>query len=735
MKRLSTLFAAITLLLASGCSKYDDSSLWNSVTSLEERVYQLEQLCNQMNTNISSLQTIVTALQTNDCITGITPVTEKGKEIGYTITFTQSSPITIYHGKEGEKGETGATGQNGHTPVIGAKQDTDGFYYWTLDGEWLTDGDNKIKAQGDAGPEGEPGITPQLKIENNYWEVSYDNGRSWTQLGKATGESSDSIFKHIDYTTSSDYVVFELFDGTTLQLPKISELTIDLGVNSLAFQIDETQTVSYLIKGGSADNVVIKAELLNDDGGYTLHTVPESATYGKIEISAKIPTVNRVIISVSDGSHTIMTAIDVSIAPMTAIDVSIAPSFDGKTVTVAEPGTLEELLHEYDLSTIAELTIIGSLNSDDLYALAELPNLSVLDMENVNMETLYGIPFNFYFQKLTSIVLPRTLKEIGDEFSGCSGLTDITIPSSVTKIGDSAFSGCSGLTGSLTIPSSVTAIGDEAFWGCSGLTNATIPSDITKVWDNAFAGCSGLTDITIPSSVTAIGDSAFSACSSLTSITIPNGVTAIGDLAFYNCSGLTGITIPNGVTAIGYGAFADCSGLTSITIPSSVTAIGNSAFSGCSGLTGSLTIPNGVTAIGDRTFYGCSGLTDITIPSSVTAIGNSAFSDCSGLTDITIPNGVTAIGDWAFSWCSGLTGSLTIPSSVTAIGDHAFSNCSSIKQVYCKATTPPLLINCYSLPWGIVIYVPTGCIDAYWSKWKNKLGNNTQLIETEFNEL
>ena len=271
MKRLSALFAAITLLLASGCSQYDDSGLWNSVTSLEERVYQLEQLCNQMNTNISSLQTIVTVLQTNDCITGITPVTEKGKEIGYTITFTQSSPITIYHGKEGEKGETGATGQNGHTPVIGAKQDTDGFYYWTLDGEWLTDGDNKIKAQGDAGPEGEPGITPQLKIENNYWEVSYDNGRSWTQLGKATGESSDSIFKHIDYTTSSDYVVFELFDGTTLQLPKISELAIDLGVNSLAFQIDETQTVSYLIKGGSADNV-IKAELLNDDGGYTLHT-------------------------------------------------------------------------------------------------------------------------------------------------------------------------------------------------------------------------------------------------------------------------------------------------------------------------------------------------------------------------------------------------------------------------------------------------------------------------------
>ena len=729
MKRLSTLFAAITLLLASGCSKYDDSSLWNSVTSLEERVYQLEQLCNQMNTNISSLQTIVTALQTNDCITGITPVTEKGKEIGYTITFTQSSPITIYHGKEGEKGETGATGQNGHTPVIGAKQDTDGFYYWTLDGEWLTDGDNKIKAQGDAGPEGEPGITPQLKIENNYWEVSYDNGRSWTQLGKATGESSDSIFKRIDYTTSSDYVVFELFDGTTLQLPKISELAIDLGVNSLAFQIDETQTVSYLIKGGSADNV-IKAELLNDDGGYTLRTVPESATRGKIEISAKIPTDNRVIISVSDGSHTIMTA----------IDVSIAPSFDGKTVTVAAPGTLMNVLisSEYDLSTITELTIIGSLNSSDRYALLGFPNLSVLDMENANMEreTLYeDFFYNFYggnFDKLTTIVLPKTLKEIGDDaFSGCSSLTNITIPSSVTTIGWQAFSCCSSLT-NVTIPNGVTTIRRGTFIGCSSLTDITIPGSVTTIGDYAFSGCSSLTNITIPSSVTAIGDYAFSRCSSLTDITIPGSVTAIGEWAFYSCSSLTDITIPGSVTAIGEWAFYSCSSLTNVTIQSGVTAIGDSAFYNCTGLA-NVTIPSSVTAIGDSAFSGCSSLTNVTIPNGVTTIGDSAFSGCSSLTNVTIPNGVTTIGDSAFSGCSALT-DITISSSVTAIGEWAFQG-TDIQQVYCKATTPPL-INSNSFPDGIVIYVPTGCADAYRTApgWSGTTTFN-EIIETEFNEL
>lgn len=95
MKPIIYIFAAMALLLVSSCSKYDDSALTGRVDDLENRVAQLEQLCKQMNTNISSLQTIVTALQTNDCITGITPVTEKGKEIGYTISFTKNSPITI----------------------------------------------------------------------------------------------------------------------------------------------------------------------------------------------------------------------------------------------------------------------------------------------------------------------------------------------------------------------------------------------------------------------------------------------------------------------------------------------------------------------------------------------------------------------------------------------------------------------------------------------------------------
>ncbi|MCM1093363.1 MAG: leucine-rich repeat domain-containing protein [Lachnospiraceae bacterium] len=322
---------------------------------------------------------------------------------------------------------------------------------------------------------------------------------------------------------------------------------------------------------------------------------------------------------------------------------------------------------------------------------------------------------------LTSVTIPNSVTSIGYcAFEYCTSLTNVTIPNSVTAIESRAFGNCGGLA-SVTIPNSVTSIGDSAFGHCRGLTSVTIPNSVTEIGNYAFWGCSGLTNVTIPNSVTSIGNSAFSGCKGLTSVTIPSSVTAIGNFAFGNCSGLTEINvdvenpnyvsesgilyskdkttlitclqskkgeivIPNSVTSIGSSAFWGCSGLTSVTIPSSVTAIGNSAFANCSGLT-SVTIPSSVTSIGNSAFGNCSGLTSVTIPNSVTSIGIDAFRDCRDLTSVTIPNSVTSIGDMAFYGCRGLT-SVTIPNSVTSIGASAFIDCSGLTEINVDAANP-----------------------------------------------
>ena len=316
-----------------------------------------------------------------------------------------------------------------------------------------------------------------------------------------------------------------------------------------------------------------------------------------------------------------------------------------------------------------------------------------------------------------SYAIPDSVANIGDAFEGCS-LTSVTIPNSVTSIGEDAFDGCPGLT-SVTIPNSVTSLGYESFAFCYGLTNVTIGNSVTNIGDNAFEG-SVLTSVTIPNSVTSIGGFAFASSSGLTSVTIGDSVTNIGEEAFEECSRLTNIAvnavnpyyassdgalfdkslntliqvpgglagsyaIPGSVTSIGVRAFVGCSVLTSVTIPDSVTSIGDYAFADCYILT-SVTIGNSVTSIGEGAFEDCYVLTSATIPDSVTSIGDYAFFDCSGLTNITIPNSVTNIGQSAFVFCDGLT-SVTIPDSVASIGDQAFAS-AGLTNIAVNAANP-----------------------------------------------
>ena len=303
---------------------------------------------------------------------------------------------------------------------------------------------------------------------------------------------------------------------------------------------------------------------------------------------------------------------------------------------------------------------------------------------------------------------------IGDgAFIGCSGLTSIDIPNSVTVIDSYAF-GYSGLT-SIYIPNSVTTIGWLAFIGCTSLTGFTVDSanDYYKAVSGVLFNKEGTELIcypigktansySIPYGVTTIGDYAFDGCSGLTSVDIPNSVTTISDYAFRNCSGLTSAYIPNSVTTIGYGAFFNCTSLTGFAVDSA-----NDYYKAVSGVlfnkegtelicypigktANSYSIPNGVTTIGDLAFNGCNGLTSIDIPNSVTTIGNQAFGFCDGLTSVTIPNSVTTIGDYAFYVCNNLT-------SVTVEISNPLSISSNTFDSYANAT----------------LYVPVGRKAAY----------------------
>ena len=209
-----------TGLAMTGC--YDDSVLQGQIGSLsdqlqdhESRLKELERLTAQQNTNISSLQTIVTALQDKDYVTNVAPINEGDEIVGYTITFSKSDPITIYNGKDG------------YVPVMGVKQDeSDGQWYWTVDGEWLLDSKGgKVRASaedGEDGAPGQPGVTPTLKIVDGYWYVSYDGGKTWEEetLGQATGDKGYTMFVEVTY--DDEYLYITMADGQKLVLPRTS---------------------------------------------------------------------------------------------------------------------------------------------------------------------------------------------------------------------------------------------------------------------------------------------------------------------------------------------------------------------------------------------------------------------------------------------------------------------------------------------------------------------------------
>lgn len=343
-----------------------------------------------------------------------------------------------------------------------------------------------------------------------------------------------------------------------------------------------------------------------------------------------------------------------------------------------------------------------------------------------------------------------TVTAIGDEaFKDWTTIKSITIPASITAIGENVFSGCKGLSkisvdktnscfteinwvlfskdmtrlicyppgkagSSYIIPTSVTTIGSSAFNSCAALTTITISTvGVTTIGSYAFYGCTNLTNITLPSGITSIENCTFSFCSSLTDINIPLNVTTIGNYAFNGCSKLKSInssadptTLPEVLTYIGHDAFRDCVKLPSITIPDTVTYIGYDAFNGCTELAG-VNIPAGITRIDTRTFASCPALTTLTIPSTIKSIDDSSFKGCTGLTSVTIPSGVTFINSNSFSMCTGLTEILVESGNTSYVSDGGvLFNFDKTELLTYPAGKSG---NSYTIPAGVKII----CVNAF----------------------
>lgn len=575
------------LLSLVSCTEYDEVAMWNKNEDMGSRLAALEELCSQLNTNIVSLQQIVEALQGNDYVTGVVPVVENGETVGYTISFSKSGPVTIYHGKKGENG------QNGTTPVIGVEQDTDGLYYWTLDGEWLTDDEgSKILAQGmagksayelavekgyrgtldewlaslngsngddgksayelavengyqgteeewlaslkgSAGDQGDDGVTPKLEVrDDGYWYISYDNGQTWNKLGPATGdpgEDGDSMFSDID-VSDPDYLVLTLAEtGASIKLPYYKD-KFDLLFVSGSDRVKEMSV--YCGPGATAE---VEYELTNP---LNVQVAIECISHSGYEV-----------------------AVDKS-----AKKITVSAPDDPAAITDPESEIL--VFASDDERTVMRKLVVKQVKYIDYRATRQLdwekssvnPRFWGEDCKFLDEQSTYDSATGEGRWAYTGTVIYIT----DAAFSGEAGLQEIVIPASVVEVGRNLLNETGG---------------GSAFQNCTALTSVVFEGDnLSKINLNTFNGCSALSSIELPESLEKIEYNAFDDCSALKSIVIPDKVTYIGEGAFNYCTGLQEAYIGDGVTEIAAKAFAECTALKTVVIGKSIQRIGDQAF-------------------------------------------------------------------------------------------------------------------------------------------------------------
>lgn len=707
------------LTLATSCSKYDDTALTSRVTTVEWRMDKLEELVKTMNGDIHSLRNLASALEAKDFVKQVETITEGGRS-GYRIHFTKSPAITIFHGEKGTDGKT---------PIIGIQQH-EGVYYWTLNGQWLTDGSGaKIKAQGLDGAEAK---TPKLRIEQDKWEISYDNGQSWTPLNAvargAQGEQgapgpkgADVVNYFSSVITKESEVVLTLTDGTVITLPRVDALGLNfVDADKIALFPKQTVRIAYTAKGLSDKNSI----QVMVQGGYTAKVVPQSLSAGTIEITtpdkiteAELLVVlsdergySRVyalmlhegILKPSNGTYLAEKAgftLEVPVTTNTQFTVEVEPGIDwvaqeGARALATRTETLRFVVKPNEGSS-ARSASVRLMNGSTLVE-------SFVIVQKGDKELVAGLPGKLE-QQFAGKALPEELHLAGtldaadlrflransaairvldlsqldmstlpEEAFAYTSFGTVILPKKLTHIPTKLF--FASHIEHAVLPEGLVEIGESAFRGCAELRSAQLPAQLKRIKNSAFTGCTNLSDeLSLPSTLTELGEAAFASCINLSgSIVIPESIRDIQRAVFHNCNSLNGsLTLPAGLRSIGDFAFAYNSSLTGdLVIPEGVRDIGEAAFAGL-GATGTLTLPKSLRTIKTNAFSRSHLTGTLSIPEGVQEIQSYAFTS-SKFTSLSLPNTLRTIERDAFNGAQDLAGQLVLPASLRTIGERSF---------------------------------------------------------------
>lgn len=568
MRKIIT-FTIIGLLSLASCTKYDEIAMWNrSAESDVEKApdtpsYDMSlplEWCARMNTNAASLRVMVEASTRGDYVTGTVPVVKNGETTGYAITFAESRPAMIYHG---------ADGLHATTPVIGVRQDSDGVYYWTLDGQWLTDSDKRIAVRSEPAD-----ATPRLDIDDGYWYISCDGKETWHRLRpvaespEEAEKAKESAYCDIDVSEPDRLVLTLTRDGERVELPCYDnsfDLVFVSGeevVRELSFYCGPGTTTEVSYRLTDPMNAVTAVECIAG-GGYKA-TVDRAGC--KISISAPdTPAAVSdpecvILVLVSDDVRTIIRRLVVRQVRYIEYTATRQIAWSTRYGTPRFSGEYEyfDEFSSYDPATgKGRWGYAGTMT-------AVVPNAFIGDTE------------------IRSIAIPEGVVTIGDNAFNNSAIEAVTLPESLVSIGDAAFLQTN--MAEITIPANVERLGISAFAGSgagtSPLKRAIFAGDrVETIEGNTFADCRALREVRLPEGLKKIGYNAFIRCYALESIDIPDAVTVIEKQVFSHCSGLKSVTLGTQLESIGANAFNRCFALESVLCPAETPAtLGSGVF-------------------------------------------------------------------------------------------------------------------------------------------------------------